>query len=127
MAIYATLSDLVAAATFYGVVLPMGNTRERLLELASADVDEHLGARWDPLLVTPAQAAALRDATAAQALFRHAQGSDRALGLDDGLASVGPLSFSLRQPPRLSPEAEALLVGQGLFMKSSTVPTTFVV
>lgn len=118
---YATPADLEAAATFYGVTPPPAAQRARLLELASADVDRHLGASYAGLVVLAEQADALRDATAVQALYRAAQGGDLALGLDDGLASVGPLSFSLRTPARFSPEATDLLAGVGLYARSGTV------
>jgi len=118
---YATAADLVETATFYGLTPPPAADRERLLALAEADIVRHLGAVWDPDVLPPAQNGALRQATAVQALFRAEQGPEAVLGLDDGLASVGPLAFSLHRPPRLSPEAVDLLAGLGLFTRSGTV------
>jgi hypothetical protein len=52
------------------------------------------------------QADALADACAVQAVFRLSQGPDLMLGADDGLASVGGVTFSLRDARRLSPEID---------------------
>lgn len=119
MTVWATPADLVQASEFYGTTPPPLAHREKLLRLASADVARHLGAEHDPLLLFPDQVEALRDAACAQALYRF--GQDAALGLDDGLASVGPLVVSLRQPPRFSPESGEILADQGLYLRSGTV------
>lgn len=118
--IYATPEDLAEAAEFYGVSIPSANV-ERVLDLATRDVQRHLGAQWVPLLLEPEQVEALRDATCAQACFRAGQGGEFALGLDDGLAAIGGVSFSTRTPPRLSAEAAETLAGYGLFVRSGTV------
>lgn len=120
--IYATADDLEQAAEFYGVSIPADTpSRERLLALASRDIARYLGADWDPLLLEPEQIAALRDATCAQAVFRSGQGGEFFIGLDDGVASVGGLTFSTRTPPRLSVEAAELVAGLGLYARSGTV------
>ncbi len=122
---YATPADLEAWARFYEVEIPAasaeGDPRERLLELATADVIRFLGAAWPLELVEPEQAQALIDATAIQATFRAAQGGELSLGMDDGIASMANISFSLRTPPRFSPEASEALAGMGLLAKSGTV------
>ena len=116
---YATVAELALAAEFYGVFAPEPKAAVRLLERATRDVQTYLGAEHHPGLLDGEQAAALRDATCAQALYRHEQGNP--LALDDGLASVGPLSFSMRPAPRFSPEAAEQLAGLGLFARSGTV------
>ena len=121
---YADPPDLEAWATFYGVPVPPDAEQERLLDLATRDVQRHLGAAWDAALLPVVQADALRQACAVQALFRYAQGDDAALGLDDGIAAVGPLQLSRFAPPRFSPEAAEVLAGLGLFAKSGTVDAT---
>jgi len=118
---YALPADLDPWGEHYGIPLPPMGERGRLLDLATRDVIRHLGAAWDADVVPVVQADALRQATAVQAVFRAGQGNDLALGLDDGLASVGPLSFSLRVPPRFSPEAGELLAGLGLYAHTHTV------
>ena len=121
---YATVDDLEDWAAFYSVTLPPSDAdKERLLRLATKDVQRYLGADWDVLLLEPEQVEALRDATCVQACFRTGQGGEFALGLDDGLASIGGVSFSVRTPPRFSSEAAELLAGLGLFARSGTVQT----
>ena len=118
---YATVPELRVAAQVYGVSLPDDDACEHLLDLATRDVQRHLGARWEPLLLLPEQVAALRDGTVAQACFRAGQGGDFALGLDDGVASIGGVTMSLRTPPRFSQEAAEALADLGLYVRSGTV------
>jgi hypothetical protein len=118
---YATPDHLDGWADLYGVQVPHGQA-ERLLELATRDVQRHLGAEWDTDDLEPEQVAALCDGTCAQACFRIGQGGSHALGLDDGLASIGGVQFSMRTPPRFSPEAAELLAGLGLYVRTGTVP-----
>jgi hypothetical protein len=118
---YAERAALAPWAAFYNVELPNGEDCDRLLDLATGDVIRHLGAAWDPVFLDPDEVAALSDATAIQACFRAGQG-DAALGLDDGLASVGGMSFSLRVPPRFSPEAAERVAGHGLLARTGTSP-----
>jgi hypothetical protein len=115
---YAERADLEPWADFYDVTLP--DALDRLLDLASGDVTRFLGAEYDPALLDADDAAALGRATCVQAVFRAGQGVDAALGLDDGIASVGGVAFSLRNPPRLSPEAAEQLVGRGLIARTGT-------
>ena len=117
---YATVDDLRERSAFYGVTIP--DDAEHLLELATRDVQRALGAEWDPALLEPEQVDALREATVVQACFRASQGGELALGVDDGLAAIGGVSFSTRTPPRLSPEADEVLAGRGLFVRTGTVP-----
>lgn len=119
---YATVAYLRELALFYGVTVPTADADcERLLSLATRDVDRYLGAAWDVADLTAEQVEALADATAAQACFRAGQGGEFTLGLDDGVAAIGGVSFSTRTPPRFSPEAADLLAGLGLFARSGTV------
>jgi hypothetical protein len=129
---YATRQDVLTWMEFYGVA-PLDDNApyqyaepqailDRLLEVATRDVQRFLGFAWDLALLDADQADALRDATAQQAAFRVAQGLETGLGTDDGLASAGPLNFSLRPVPRFSPEAAERLAGYGLFARSGTVP-----
>ncbi len=117
---YATLDDLRAVAAAYS--LPDDDaTSLRALDLASHDLDRHLGATYALDLQTPERAAALVDACAIQAAFRLAQGGSIMLGEDEGLASVGGVTFSLREPRRLSAEAVERVAGLGLYARSGTV------
>ena len=119
---YATLVELRAVAKLYGVTVPSDDDEAGwLLDLATRDVQRALGAEWDVALLDPEQVEALREATVVQAVFRQAQGSHLALGIDDGVAALGGISFSTRTPPRLSPEANELLAGLGLYARSGTV------
>jgi hypothetical protein len=64
---YATLDELCAVAEHYEVTLPDDDaTAQRALDLASRDLDRHLGASYTLDEVTPVQAAALTDACAIQ-------------------------------------------------------------
>lgn len=121
MTAYADIDTLQSWAQFYDVELPSTDDCERLLDLATRDVQTFLGARWVVADLEPEQVTALRDATAVQATFRVAQGGEFTLGVDDGLASIGGVSFSTRTPARLSPEAEELLAGMALYVRSGTV------
>jgi hypothetical protein len=117
---YATEVEVRAWADFYGVALP--DDVARLIALASGDVARFLAAHWDVTTLEPEQVAALADATAVQAIFRAQQGRDAGLGIEDGVSSVGGISFSLRMPVRFSPQASELLAGQGLLLRSGTLP-----
>jgi hypothetical protein len=119
--VYATPDDLKPVAARYCVSPIPGDTEALgVLELASRDLDRFLlgVGTFDPLLLTPDQLAALNGATCVQACFRLEQGAELELGLQDNLASVGPLSFSLRDPRRLSPEAAEIVSGVGLYRRS---------
>src|SRR3954468_11395153 len=98
---YATLADLRLVAADYDVQVPDDAKALRALDLASADLDRYLGAPegFDVALLTAAQATALMDATCIQAAFRIEQWP-LALGNDDGVMSVGPLTLSARPPLR---------------------------
>ena len=122
--IYATFAQLQGWAAFYGVTVPATDAAAQpLLKLASRDVDNYLGTAWNPLLLAPEQVAALADGAAIQAVFRSGQGAEFSLGLDDGIAALGGVSFSIRQPARFSPDAAEALAGFGLFVRSGTVET----
>lgn len=121
---YASIAELRDAAEHYGVTLPSGDAaKQRLLDRAARHVDQFLGATYDPLdpLLEPDQIQALKDGTVAQAAYLAAMGGESALGVDDGIASLGGVSFSVRQPARFSAEAAELLSGVGLFARSGTV------
>lgn len=112
-------------ADLYGVVLPHEPALTRLLELATLDLNRHLGAAYVPAELDPEQAEALADATAMQACFRVEQGPLQ-LGTDDGIAQYADVSVSLRPIPRLSIEARERVAGMGLFLRSGTVPPPLV-
>jgi len=116
---YATADDLLPWCAHFGVAFP--DDAARLLDLATRDVQRHLGAAWVLSLVDADQRAALVMATAIQAAWRAGQGADSLLGLDDGVSSIGGMSFSVRSAPRFSPQASELLSGLGLFARSGTV------
>lgn len=120
MSAYATSSDLVAYATLLDLPAPSGDAT--LLEAASRDVDRIMGRQNLPVAqLLPGAQGALQRAVCAQALFRHQQGGDEMLGTDDGLASVGVLSFSVRPTPRLAALVLEELDGFGLLARTSTV------
>lgn len=116
---YATVDDLRPWLDYYSLGFPPD--AERLLTLATRDVQRHLGAEWDIALLLPEQAEALRDACCVQACFRLAQGAETLLGVDDGVSAVGGMSFSVRPIPRFSIEASELLGGLGLYARSGTI------
>lgn len=119
---YATVDYLRRIAPAYEVIVPADDdVAQRALDLAVLDLERHLGARYALPLLTPEQAAALVDACAIQALFRITQSGPLMLGEDDGLSSAGGVTFSLREPRRLSPEAVDRVAGQGLYARSGTV------
>lgn len=118
---FATLEDLSAVAAAYEVTVPADeNIAQRALDLAAHDLDRHLGATYALEELSSEQAAALVDANAIQATFRLAQGGSMTLGEDDAIASTGQLTFSLRDPRRLSPEAVERVAGLGLYVRSGT-------
>ena len=118
MGVYATLAELGAVAADYSV--PVGSDAQRALETASRDLDSHLlgSGTFDVTLLTAEQVDALREATCIQVCFRALQGPEVMLGEDDGVSAVGPVSFTQREPHRLSPEAAARVAGQGLMRRS---------
>jgi hypothetical protein len=121
---YATLDQLKATAPAYQVALPDDPTAQRCLDLASHDLDAALIGTGpvDTTQLTQDQLDALTDACSIQACFRIQQGGDQMLGLDDGIASVAGISFSLRTPARLSPEAADRVAGMGLLRRSGCAP-----
>jgi len=141
MATYATVGDLRAYTVDSGVGLPpvdaAGDAQlDRLLVRAERDVDRQLGfyiidaatgLKFSPAALTVfpmAQRDALRRATCAQAEFRLAQGEDvegMMIGADDGVAAVGPVSFSRFPVPRIGPKVAEELAGSGLVVWSGTV------
>lgn len=117
---YATVGDLEAYARLLGLSAPAGGVD--LLEAASRDVDRICRRRNIPVDLLQADArAALSRATAAAALFRAEMGGEAVLGVDDGLASIGPVSFSARPPQRWSTLVVEELAGFGLLARSGTV------
>ena len=124
MASYATLAQLQAVAATYGVVIASDDEGQRALDLASGDLDSFLVGTGpvDTDSLSDEQMDALTDATCIQACFRIAQGGELMLGLDDGVASLGIVSFSLRTPARLSPEASDRVSGIGLLKRSGCAP-----
>jgi hypothetical protein len=119
---YADEAHFRTVCEIYGVVPPPPRDAviPFLLAQASRDIDRYLGARYDVADVSTEQAEALRDACAMQAAFRVEQGP-LMLGTDDGVASYGDVSMSMRSIPRLSPEAADRLAGEGLYARSGTV------
>jgi len=115
---YATPSDLAEWTAFFGLEFP--NDPERLLDLSSMDVARWLGVGWDPAspLLETEQRDALRDGACVQACYRIAQGHQELLGVDDGVSSLGSISFAQREVVRFSPEAAGLLSGMGLLVRS---------
>jgi hypothetical protein len=121
---YATSDDLRALAALYAVQVPTESAvTTKVLEMASQDVDRHLGVPGGYVVESlhADQVDALRDATAMQAAFRLEQGPLQ-LGSDDGIASVDGMSFSLRSLPRFSADAAERLAGMGLMRRSGTLP-----
>lgn len=110
---------------------PEGDDAEALIERAELDVDRALGPldrdpitglKLDPATLTTPQRAALARATCAAAEFRLTQGEEDLVGADDGISSVGSLSFrdGLRpRPPGLKALEE--LSGFGFEIRSGTV------
>ena len=90
-----------------------------MLGFAARYVERFCGRVWadTPEDISEAQAAALRTAVALQAAFRSEQ-ADLMLGSDDGLASSGSVSFSLRPVPRFSADAIERLQGTGLIVRA---------
>ena len=123
MAAYATLDDLRPVAAAYEVAIDSDDAATRALELASHDLDLHLvgTGTLDPDTLTDDQLAALADACAIQATFRLSQGP-LMLGEDDGLASAGPVTFTLRPLTRLSPEAADRISGLAMLRRSGCAP-----
>lgn len=122
---YAEPADLAAVCEVYAIPTPRDERAAWLLEQASLDVDRHLGVTGQPYDVDELDADAanaLKTATALQAAFRIAQG-ELMLGADDAVAVAGPISFSMRQPPRFAAEAAERLAGWGLYARSGTVET----
>jgi hypothetical protein len=121
---YATLEELRVVAAAYQVVVGSDDEAQRALDLAARDLDLFLigVGTLDTTQLTDDQADAVSDATCIQACFRIQQTPDLMLGLDDGISSVGPLSFSPRTPARLSPEAEDRVTGLGLLKRSGCAP-----
>jgi hypothetical protein len=121
---YATLDQLKATAPAYQVPVPDDPTGQRCLDLASHDLDVALIGTGpvDTSTLTTDQLDALADACAIQAIFRLGQGPEMMLQLDDGLASAGGVTFSLRTPARLSPEAADRITGMGLLRRSGCAP-----
>jgi hypothetical protein len=94
--------------------------RSRLLDQAARDLDAQvLGISYEGELdeLTEEQRDGLRRATTAQALFRSEMQGEWALGIDDGLASVGSLSFWRLPQPRISPAATEAVSGLGLIAR----------
>jgi hypothetical protein len=120
---YADTDRLRTVAAVYRVPVPDDQTAAWLLAQATRDIDRHLGASYDVSVLDADQADALADACAIQALFRVEQGA-LMLGADDGIASFGDVSVSLRAIPRLSAEAVERVAGYGLYARSGTVPPT---
>jgi len=117
---YATRDDLVAYAAVLELSVPA--QADGLLEAASRDLERVMGRQNVPVdLLLPEARGALQRACCAQALFRHAQGGDEMLGTDDGVASVGGIAFSMRQPARVSPLLVEELADHGLLARTSTV------
>jgi hypothetical protein len=100
----------------------------RTLERASRDVDAYCGPTWreddgsafgdlaaNPKGLAAWQLVALKNATAAQALYRIQNGEDWALGGGDLYQSTtGPDFSTTGQRPRFSPQARQELAGSGL-------------
>lgn len=107
----------------------------RVLERASRDVDAFCGP-WDrqddgsifgdlaanPLGLAAFQVVALRNATAAQALYRIQNGEDWALGGGDLYQSTtGPDFSTTGKRPRFSPQAQQELQGSGLVIRGASL------
>lgn len=118
---YANVSEARLVLKQYRVPDPGTSDLQPVLDAAARDVDRHLAASYAPGMLPAAQAEALRDATCVQAAFRLEQ-ADLLLGADDGIAGIGPITVSLRSPPRFSVEAAERLAGLGLMRRSLTAP-----
>jgi hypothetical protein len=106
----------------------------RTLERASRDVDAYCGPVWreddgsafgdlaaNPKGLAAWQLVALKNATAAQALYRIQNGEDWALGGGDLSATVTGPDFTTQARPRFSPQARQELQGSGLVVRSARV------
>jgi hypothetical protein len=104
----------------------------RTLERASRDVDTFCGPVWreddgsafgdltaNPKGLAAWQLVALKNATAAQALYRIQNGEDWALGGGDLSATVTGPDFTTAARPRFSPQARQELQGSGLVVRSA--------
>ena len=118
---YATVEDFMATAAVYGVALP--EDPQAVLDAGQRDTTRYLGAAYDPAVLLPSQAEALRDASCIQACFRVEMSADM-LGAEDGLASAHGVTFSIRPRPRFSPEAAERLAGHGLYRRSGLLGST---
>ena len=121
---YATVDQLRNVAAIYGVLIPSDDDAQQALDLASHDLDLALlgVGSFDTSALTATQVDALSDACAIQAAFRIQQGGDLMLGTDDGVSAAGGISFSMRTPARLSPEAADRIAGLGLLKRSGCAP-----
>lgn len=117
---YANVSEARLVLKRYGVPDPGTADLQSALDAAARDVDRHLAASYAPGMLPAAQAEALRDATCIQCAFR-LEMADLQLGVDDGIAALGPVTVSLRTPARFSVEAAERLAGLGLMRRSLTV------
>lgn len=140
MATYATAGDLRAYPVDSGVGLPpvdaAGDAQlDRLLVRAERDVDRQLGfyiidaatgLKFSPaaLTVFPMRSATpsseRRALKPSSALLRE-DVEGMMIGADDGVAAVGPVSFSRFPVPRIGPKVAEELAGTGLVLWSATV------
>jgi hypothetical protein len=130
VATYATVADLRAYVLDSGVLVAHDDpSAERVLQRAERDVDRLLGPypvlttgrKRDPVLLTAPQQQALARATCAAAEFRIAMGEDELVGVEDGIAAAGPVTFSKNPITRVAPKALEELAGSGLVTYSGTV------
>jgi hypothetical protein len=127
---YVSTAEFVAYAAPFTVTDP--DELARTLERASRDVDAYCGPTWreddgsafGDLVVNPKglaawQLVALKNATAAQALYRIQNGEDWALGGGDLSPTVTGPDFTTQARPRFSPQARQELAGSGLVVRSA--------
>jgi hypothetical protein len=104
----------------------------RIRERASRDVDAYCGPVWreddgsafgdlatNPKGLAAWQIVALKNATAAQTLYRIQNGEDWALGGGDLSPTVSGPDFTTQARPRFSPQARQELRGSGLVVRGA--------
>lgn len=129
MTTYATFSDLAAFCVAFDLITYPGDPKAfPLIGAAERDVDRALnphgtplptGLRYDPLLLTAAQRAALSRATCAQAVHRLILGEDYFSEPED--ITTGELRI-LRPARSISNRVFEEVAGHDLYRRTGTVP-----
>jgi hypothetical protein len=126
---YATVDDLQGLALDIMVAIPSDEeAQQRLLDTAARDVNAWLATSFEDQALydelEQEQQAGLRDATTAEAVWRHAMGWTSWLGVVDDVASAGSVSFFRPSPvvtTRYSPAMVELLAGLNLSVRGGSM------